>query len=32
MAHVTETPDGALRLVGIASAIVGVVLVWLVRG
>ena len=32
MAHVTETPDSALRLVGIASAIVGVVLVWLVRG
>ena len=32
MAHVTETPDGMLRLVGIASAVVGVVLVWLVRG
>jgi uncharacterized protein YjeT (DUF2065 family) len=32
MAHVTETPDGALRLMGVASAIGGVVLVWLIRG
>ncbi len=32
MAHVLETPDGPLRVVGIASAILGVVLVWLVRG
>ena len=32
MAHVMETADGPLRMVGIASAIVGVVLVWLVRG
>jgi len=32
MAHVNETPDSALRLVGIASAIAGVVLVWLIRG
>jgi uncharacterized protein len=32
MAHVLETPDGALRVVGVASAILGVVLVWLVRG
>jgi hypothetical protein len=32
MAHVTETPDGALRLMGIASAVAGVVLVWLIRG
>jgi uncharacterized protein len=32
MAHVTETPDGPLRLLGIASAIGGVVLVWLGRG
>ena len=24
MAHVTETPDSALRLVGIASAVIGV--------
>ena len=32
MAHVTETPDGTLRIIGIASAVIGVVLVWLVRG
>ena len=32
MAHVGETPDGPLRLIGIASAVLGVVLVWLVRG
>jgi uncharacterized protein YjeT (DUF2065 family) len=32
MAHVTETPDAALRLIGIGSAIVGVVLIWLIRG
>ena len=32
MAHVMETADGALRLVGIAAAVIGVVLVWLVRG
>jgi uncharacterized protein YjeT (DUF2065 family) len=32
MAHVLETPDGPLRLVGIGSAVIGVVLVWLMRG
>jgi uncharacterized protein YjeT (DUF2065 family) len=32
MAHVLETADGPLRLVGIASAVVGVIIVWLVRG
>lgn len=32
MAHVLETPDGPLRVVGIVSAVLGVVLVWLVRG
>jgi uncharacterized protein len=32
MAHVAETPDGPLRLVGIISAGVGVLLVWMVRG
>jgi hypothetical protein len=32
MAHVIETADGPLRVVGIASAVVGVILVWLVRG
>jgi uncharacterized protein YjeT (DUF2065 family) len=32
MAHVLDTPDGPLRIVGVASAILGVILVWLVRG
>jgi uncharacterized protein YjeT (DUF2065 family) len=32
MTHVLETPDGALRVVGIASAVIGVVVIWLVRG
>jgi uncharacterized protein YjeT (DUF2065 family) len=32
MAHVLETPDGPLRVVGIASAVVGIILVWLIRG
>jgi hypothetical protein len=32
MAHVLETPDATLRVIGIASAVIGVVLVWLVRG
>jgi len=32
MSHVVDTPDGTLRLVGVVSAIIGVVLVWLVRG
>ena len=32
MAHVLETPDGVLRLVGIVSALIGVALIWLVRG
>jgi uncharacterized protein YjeT (DUF2065 family) len=32
MAHVIQTADGPLRIVGIAAAIVGVVLVWFVRG
>ena len=32
MAHVMDTADGPLRVVGIASAVVGLVLVWLVRG
>jgi uncharacterized protein YjeT (DUF2065 family) len=32
MAHVLETGDSALRIVGIASAILGVILVWIVRG
>jgi uncharacterized protein YjeT (DUF2065 family) len=32
MASVLETSDGPLRLVGILSAVFGVMLVWLVRG
>jgi uncharacterized protein len=32
MNSVLETPDLTLRLIGIGSAIVGVFVVWLVRG
>jgi uncharacterized protein len=32
MAHVLETADATLRVIGIVSAVLGVVLVWLVRG
>jgi uncharacterized protein YjeT (DUF2065 family) len=32
MASVLETPDAILRAVGIASAAIGIVLIWLVRG
>jgi uncharacterized protein len=32
MASVLQTPDVSLRLIGIGSAIAGLVLVWLVRG
>jgi len=32
VASVLETPDGLLRGIGLASALVGVVLVWLIRG
>jgi uncharacterized protein len=32
IAHVLETPDATLRLLGILSAVIGVVVVWLVRG
>ena len=32
MAHVMETPDGPLRVIGIVSAVVGVALIWIVRG
>ena len=31
MASVLETPETSLRLIGIGSAIVGLVVVWLVR-
>ena len=32
MTHVMETPDAPLRVVGIVSAVLGVALIWLVRG
>jgi uncharacterized protein len=32
MAHVLDTPDGPLRIVGIGSAVLGLILVWVVRG
>jgi uncharacterized protein YjeT (DUF2065 family) len=32
MAHVLETADGPLRIIGIASAVIGVILVWIIRG
>ena len=32
MASVLETPDTSLRLIGIGSALVGLIMVWLVRG
>jgi uncharacterized protein YjeT (DUF2065 family) len=32
IASVLETPDMPLRLIGIGSALVGLVVVWLVRG
>lgn len=31
-ANVVETPEGTLRLIGVASAVIGVGIVWLVRG
>jgi uncharacterized protein YjeT (DUF2065 family) len=31
MASVLETPDTALRVIGIGSAVVGLIVVWLVR-
>lgn len=32
MVHIMETPDHMMRIVGIISAVVGVALIWLVRG
>jgi uncharacterized protein len=32
MATVLQIPDGSLRIAGMVSALVGVVIVWLVRG
>ena len=32
VAQVLETPDAALRLLGIFSALLGLILIWVVRG
>ena len=32
MTHVLETPPGVLRIIGIACAVIGVLLIWLIRG
>lgn len=32
VAAVMETPDATLRIIGVVSAVFGVVLVWLMRG
>ena len=32
MASALETPDATLRLIGISSAVIGTVAIWLVRG
>jgi uncharacterized protein YjeT (DUF2065 family) len=32
MATILNMPDGPLRIAGVVSALVGVVIVWLVRG
>jgi uncharacterized protein len=32
MTAALETPDGRLRVAGLASALIGVLIVWLVRG
>jgi uncharacterized protein YjeT (DUF2065 family) len=32
MANVLETPDTILRGIGIASAVIGIAVIWLVRG
>ena len=32
MESVQQTPDGSLRIVGIVSAILGVLLIWAIRG
>ena len=31
MTHVLETPDGLLRAIGIASALIGILMIWLAR-
>jgi uncharacterized protein len=32
MASVLESPDNLLRIVGVVSAVLGVILIWAVRG
>jgi uncharacterized protein YjeT (DUF2065 family) len=32
MSTVQGAPDGPLRIVGIASAVLGILLIWLIRG
>ena len=32
MVHAVETPDATLRVIGIVSAVIGLVAIWLVRG
>jgi uncharacterized protein YjeT (DUF2065 family) len=32
LAAVMESPEGTLRRVGLASAVVGLILIWLIRG
>jgi uncharacterized protein len=32
MASVLQSPDNALRVVGIISAVLGILMIWLVRG
>ena len=32
MASVLETPDVSVRLIGVGSAVVGLIIVWLARG
>jgi uncharacterized protein YjeT (DUF2065 family) len=32
MASVMEAPDASLRIVGIGSALIGVLLIWVIRG
>jgi uncharacterized protein YjeT (DUF2065 family) len=31
MAHLLETPEASLRVIGLVSAIVGVVVIWVLR-
>lgn len=32
VASVLETPDGVLRMIGLGSAVIGLIIVWLARG